>query len=74
MHPATQQVFRYFAYDHLPEDSLRQTSKHFYDMAELIVEILPENPEATVCLRKLLEAKDCAVRSMKDKVDNDQGN
>jgi ferritin-like protein len=27
---------------------------------------LPEGPEATVCLRKLLEAKDCAVRAALD--------
>lgn len=33
-------------------------------MAKNIVETLPQNPERTVALRKLLEAKDCAVRSL----------
>jgi hypothetical protein len=32
-------------------------------LAEQIVETLPRNPERTVALRKLLEAKDCAVRA-----------
>lgn len=51
-----------FAFDHLPE-SLRDVSKPFADVFELVVGNLPENPETTTCCRKLLEAKDCAVRS-----------
>jgi hypothetical protein len=38
-------------------------SKQFGDMARWIAETLPRNPERTVALRKLLEAKDCAVRA-----------
>jgi hypothetical protein len=62
MHPASAQVFRYFAFDHLP-DHLQLISKPFYDLALELVANLPENPEVTVGLRKLLEAKDCFVRA-----------
>jgi hypothetical protein len=34
-----------------------------YEMAARIVADLPRNPERTVALRKLLEAKDAAVRA-----------
>jgi hypothetical protein len=55
-------MLQFFAYDHLPPH-LRGISKPFGDLAKEIVAILPRNPERTVALRKLLEAKDCAVRS-----------
>ncbi len=57
----TEHILQFFAYNHLPEH-LREVSKPF---SELSVEImkLPRNPERTVCLRKLLEAKDAAVRA-----------
>lgn len=55
-------ILRYFHYEHLPE-SLQQHSKPFCDLARHIVETLPRNPERTVALRKLLEAKDAAVRA-----------
>jgi hypothetical protein len=53
---------QFFAYSHLPAH-LQEISKPFGDLAELIVSTLPSNPERTVALRKLLEAKDCAVRA-----------
>lgn len=52
----------YFAYKHLPEE-LQQVSGRFYYMAQWIVDELPNGPEKTVALRKLLEAKDAAVRA-----------
>jgi len=55
-------ILRYFHYAHLPE-VLRARSKPFCDLARLIVETTPRNPERTVALRKLLEAKDAAVRA-----------
>jgi hypothetical protein len=55
-------LLQFFAYDHLKSD-LQSISKPFGDLARLIVETLPRNPERTVALRKLLEAKDCAVRA-----------
>lgn len=53
---------QFFGYSHLPEH-LQETSKRFHDLADWIVSELPSNPERTVALRKLLEAKDCAVRA-----------
>lgn len=55
-------ILQFFAYDHLP-DHLQIISASFSVLAEEIVERLPRNPERTVALRKLLEAKDCAVRA-----------
>jgi ATP12 chaperone protein len=55
-------LLQFFAYDHLPEH-LREASAPFGQLANHIVETLPRNPERTVALRKLLEAKDCAVRA-----------
>lgn len=61
MHPATEQVFRWFAYEHLPPN-LRRVSAQFHDLAEAMAEEF-EGSEVTVGLRKLLEAKDCFVRA-----------
>lgn len=54
-------ILQYFTYEHLPP-ALAGVSKPFCDMAMAIVDDLPRNPERTVALRKLLEAKDAAVR------------
>lgn len=54
---------QFFVYAHLPEH-LQSVSKPFGDLAQTIVDTLPSNPERTVALRKLLEAKDCAVRAL----------
>lgn len=56
-------MLQFFAYEHLPAH-LQAVSKPFGDLATRIVETLPSNPERTVALRKLLEAKDCAVRAL----------
>lgn len=55
-------MLQFFVYDHLRDD-LKAISKPFGDLAQQIVDTLPSNPERTVALRKLLEAKDCAVRA-----------
>jgi hypothetical protein len=55
-------ISQFFAYAHLPE-KLQAVSKPFGDLAESIVQTIPRNPERTVALRKLLEAKDAAVRA-----------
>lgn len=54
-------IMQFFTFAHLPEH-LQAVSKPFSDLAELIL-TLPRNPERTVALRKLLEAKDAAVRA-----------
>lgn len=55
-------ILQFFAYAHLPEH-LQLVSKPFADLAQSMVWVLPRNPERTVALRKLLEAKDAAVRA-----------
>jgi hypothetical protein len=64
-HPATQQIARYFEYEHLPL-SLQWASKPCYELAEQMITHLPDGPELTAGLRKLLEAKDCFVRVVVD--------
>lgn len=56
-------ILQFFAYAHLPPH-LQAVSKPFGDLAQEIVTTLPRNPERTVALRKLLEAKDAAVRAL----------
>jgi hypothetical protein len=55
-------LLQFFAYEHLPEH-LQEHSKPFGDLARRLVATLPRNPERTMALRNLLEAKDCAVRA-----------
>ncbi|MFJ8224969.1 hypothetical protein [Streptomyces griseus] len=59
-HPSTAQAVRGFAYDHLPAD-LQEVSRPFHDLAETLLDRLPDDPELSAALRKLREAKDCAV-------------
>jgi hypothetical protein len=55
-------ILQFFTYGHLPPH-LAAVSGPFSDLASIIVSTLPRNPERTVALRKLLEAKDAAVRA-----------
>lgn len=57
-----EQLARYFAFAHL-QMPLREVSKHFAKLALLMLDNLPRNAERTAGLRKLIEAKDCAVRA-----------
>jgi hypothetical protein len=58
----TEAILQFFEYGHLPEH-LQDVSVMFAGLARYVVEALPRNPERTVALRKLLEAKDAAVRA-----------
>ena len=60
---ANEFLMQFFEYSHLPPH-LQDISKRFGELAEYIVRELPRNPERTVALRKLLESKDCAVRTV----------
>jgi hypothetical protein len=53
---------QFFGYKHLPEH-LQSVSRRFAILADQIQETLPDNEERAVALRKLLEAKDAAVRA-----------
>lgn len=55
-------LLQFFEYAHLPAD-LRAVSQPFSILANGIVNDLAASPERTTALRKLLEAKDCAVRA-----------
>jgi hypothetical protein len=61
MHPATAHILQFFAYDHLPAP-LQAASRPFCELARHIAADTA-NPETTAALRKLLEAKDAAVRA-----------
>ena len=62
-HPGTAHFGPLFEYAHLPEGALRDTSAECAKLAESMVELLPDGPELSAGLRKLLEAKDCFVRT-----------
>ena len=55
-------MMKWFEFSHLPEH-LQAVSKPFGELAAKIVETVDRGPERTVALRKLLEAKDAAVRA-----------
>lgn len=60
--PGYSPIIKYFAYEHLPE-RLQGVSKQIGDLARELDKTLPDGPEKTAGLRKLLEAKDCLVRA-----------
>lgn len=66
-HPSEAALLRYFEFGHLPAGKLRETSAMFHWLAHALVGgDLPSSGELTTGLRKLLEAKDCAVRAALD--------
>jgi hypothetical protein len=60
--PSIEPILQFFSTEHLPAE-LAAISKPFGELAERIITTLPRHPERTVALRKLLEAKDAAVRA-----------
>lgn len=56
-------ILRYFAHDHL-QGRLQEVAQDFCLLAHLTAERAPGNHETAVALRKLLEAKDAAVRAV----------
>ncbi len=54
---------QFFTYAHLPPN-LAVVSEWFCKLATVVADSTPDNPEKTVALRKLLEAKDAAVRAI----------
>ncbi len=61
-HPSTRQIARFFEFAHLPEPQ-QTISAYSHHLAEAMIRELPDGPELTTGLRKLLEAKDCFVRA-----------
>lgn len=62
--PEHEHIMQFFVYKHLSREDLRATSQRFSELAHLLVEQLPRNPERTVALRHLMYAKDAAVRAV----------
>ena len=56
-------IMQYFTFAHLPAGKLQETSKLFAELATELEDRLPDSPEKSVALRKLLEGKDAAVRA-----------
>ena len=56
-------TIQFFSYEHLPEH-LQEISKACYDLAHAMENQLPDGPEKSAGMRKLLEAKDCFVRAL----------
>ncbi len=69
-HPGVVHALKQFRFSHLPEH-LQAVSKPFHDLALAMVEC-GTGIELTVGLRKLLEAKDCAVRAALEKRETDR--
>ncbi len=57
------EIMEWFAFDHLPEGHMRDTSRLWSALAENTHANLPRCAERSVALRKLLEGKDAAVRA-----------
>ena len=64
-HPSTAGLYRFFAYDHL-KTPMRGISAASESLAREMIVNLPDGPELSAGLRKLLEAKDCFVRASLD--------
>lgn len=71
MHPTHARLLSQFGYRHLPQP-MQSVSKIFYDAAHALMAEVErrrveqqemDGPDVTVALRKLLEAKDAAVRA-----------
>jgi len=60
--PRPNPIMKFFAYEHLP-DRLRGVSADVCELARRMDLLLPDTPEKSAGLRKLLEAKDCFVRA-----------
>ena len=55
-------TIHFFEYKHMPEP-LQEVSKAIYELAHKMENELPDGPEKSAGMRKLLEAKDCFVRT-----------
>lgn len=62
-HPSVEEKLQYFRYEHLPED-LQEVSGLCYNLAMELLDVLEnDDPQLSLGLQKLIEAKDCFVRS-----------
>lgn len=59
--PAVVGKLRFFAFSHLPHPALRSLSERFAALAQALIDSLEDDPELSLALDKLREAKDRAV-------------
>jgi hypothetical protein len=65
---AREPMLQFFVYDRTSTETTEVTAL-FAGLAKVIADTLPRNPERTVALRKLMEARDCALRAKTFKAD-----
>lgn len=63
-------ILKWFSYEHLPP-ALKAASRPFAELAEQIDRLYVRSPEKSTALRKLLEAKDAAVRAHIETMEQD---
>lgn len=56
-------TIQFFSYEHLPKN-LQEVAKPICELAMKLEKELPDGPEKSAGMRKLLEAKDCFVRTL----------
>lgn len=69
----TSPIMRHFDSGHLRPGPLRDCFRQFAGLAAELDADLPAGPEKTTALRKLLEAKDCAMRATVEQIDRQHG-
>jgi hypothetical protein len=62
-HPGTRHFGPLFAFGHLPEGLVQDACEVLAEVAAAAIAALPDGPELSAGLRKLLEAKDCLGRA-----------
>jgi len=65
-HPAIVQVLRHFEMEDGASPEVIAVEGDFRQVAYSMANRAPASPETTVALRKLLEAKDCMLRALRD--------
>ncbi len=63
MLPGIEHAMKFFSWSHLPVN-LQEVSRPFAELAQAVADRRPNNLETVIAIRKLLEAKDAAVRAM----------
>lgn len=72
-HPSEELVLRFFENNHLPEP-LKSVVAQCGVLANNMADFIDSDPELTVGLRKLLEAKDAFVRAKVAQVNREKNN
>lgn len=67
LHPSQEALLKFFDYSNEPE-KINRIAAEFFELAHRLVSLvgthLKPDAEFTTCLRKLLEARDCALRAV----------